>query len=320
MKTGKRIRRLVVAVIASVVTAVIAPLALAQSEGLHSGRSSSAFLQIARAAMQGDELARVDFARVAVAEMAREHDETLSRVRSKGGRTRKDRSRHARWLANMWPFVDGLYALIDAIDFGAAVDVVVLAEGTVQIVVDDRNLIVSALDINQPEVLEARIVSEFCVLYYCEFSAYGLAQDLERVYDPVGSEGRWSFARGFASTFETHDGLRFMFTDVKNKPVKEQACLTVARELRMVAEQIGYATSSGYQVDWRYVHVRTDPATAEQHVVINKAGDFIPLDLPGLSVAQGALSSALPWIKSRLRGEEHTQSFPGADALLRRLL
>lgn len=282
--------------------------------------ASSAYAQIALAAMEGDELARVDFARVAMSEMAREHEETLARVRTKSGSKAEDRAKHARWLARMRPFIDDLHLLVEDIDFGAAVDVIVLADSSVQLVIGERSVIVNPLDINRPEFLESRIVDEFCALYYCNFSGAAPGEGLERAYDPGTSAGRWRFAQGAGTTFQTHDGLQFMFSSVQDKSDKERVCLLIARELRLVVEQIRHAADSGYFVDWRYVHVRNEAATREQHVVINKNGDFIPLALPGLGKAQGALATALPWIEGQMRGEALPLSFPRAEVLLRKLL
>jgi hypothetical protein len=133
----------------------------------------------------------------------------------------------------------------------------------------------------------------------------------------VSAVGGWSFRDGHGSTYETVDGLGFMFSDVRHRGVKETACRQVRDDLLRLVEALA---AWRRPVDFDLMRLEVAPGGRAARVILTRQGASLSVELPALSRAPGVLEVARDWVHARVSGREYHQLFPRAELLLAGLL
>jgi hypothetical protein len=300
--------------------------ALDAAPARRAGVPSQALQQLARYADAGPEYMRTDFAYVAIEEVIGAYEFEFERLSAHGQVSARELARQRRWAAALRVFLDGLYAARDALDAGAPVQILVAPPAPVQVLVGGNGVSLESPRIDAPQRLDDAIVTAYCHHFGCDpalldpalLDAMHSAPELAPSRAPVG--GGWSFGAGHASTYETVDGLGFMFADVRARAAKEQACLQVRAELLHLAAELAAQRRAGRSVDFDALRLESAAAAHEQYVVLTPRGPRLRMSLPALARAPGVVEVAREWLRAQAGGEGYRQLFPRADLLLAGLL
>jgi len=130
----------------------------------------------------------------------------------------------------------------------------------------------------------------------------------------VAAKG-WTFQDG-PSTYETSDGLGFMFPDANDRAAKERAVARVHAEFRQLVAVVASAERSGRIVDFDLLEVRASTSGDDQHVILEPGSPGVRAHLPLLSQSPALVAMARSWVRARVRGVAYRQDFPRSDLLL----
>jgi len=297
--------------------ALLAALLLAAPAGATTAQPPAGALQRLAAELAAEpEPVRADFAALALGEVVAAYERELERLSVPGQVSRRELAKQARWAGALATFLDGIYDALDALDAGAPVEVLVSPPGPVQFLVGERLVPVSSPRIDDPASLERAIVALWCEAFVCEASLL----EPDPPPPPPAADGGWSFRDGMGSTFETADGLGFMFTDLRRRAHKEAACRRVHRDLERLAAALARELGAGRAVDFDALRLVESGAGDDQRVVVSASGRRLRIALPALARAPAVLAVGREWLRARARGEPYRQLFPRADLLLAPLL
>lgn len=266
-----------------------------------------------------DEIGEVqaDFAAVALGEVIRAYETEFERLSVPGQVSRKELARQSRWALSLERFLEQLYLARDELDDGAPVRILVAPPSPVQFLIGESLVEVSSPRIETRGSLEAEIVAQYCELFLCDPEILASQAQLQRAARPVGG---WSFRAGMGSTFETPDGLGFMFADVRGRGAKEAACRKVHAELKRLADALLAARRRGLAVEFEVLALEPPGDGVNHRVLLSRAGGQLLIDLPVLTRAPAVVEVAREWLRARVLGRRHRQLFPRSDLLLAGLL
>ncbi len=279
---------------------------------------TSRFEALAEHLEGADSEARLDFVRIALAQMLGEHDDALAKLHYARPKDDKARAKLRRWSHATRAYFNTLEAALQSLDSVTSLEIHHNRDGVTQMVLDGRPILVSSLNIDDPQALDRRIAETFCARNACDFlneTGNAGAGAESTAANAADRSAGWSFSDGSAVSFVTEDGLHFMFGDIKDRARKERACLAIAEELRALLERLADAEHRGYQIDWGAL--RVDSSHRPERVTVNEAGAFLTLSLPMLGQAKGLLATAVPWLRSALAGRPLPLHVPQADLFFR---
>jgi len=278
------------------------------------------------------------FARIALTEMIREHEEALAGAWRSRARSAEEQAKLGRWAAATRGYLERLVAMLEALDWTQA-SVSRSHDGVIQVRVRGHGVVVSSVYIRTPERLEGRIVDAFCARRDCSFlAAFEAAVAEERMSGESASAAKrvvapaagdtprrrgehgWSFGDGRLAVFTPGEGLHFMFSDLKERAAKERACRTVADELGQLARRLAAVKRGGHTIDWSLLRIDGLADGKVHRVVLDARGTFTRLPLPALAASPSLLRLALPWLEARAEGKSAEQFFPRAELFLGDLL
>lgn len=273
---------------------------------------------------------RRDFARIALEELALAYAEEARRARE-GRRVAPSEGRPWRWIAGTEAFAAQLAASARALTPAMPVAIRLPPAEGVELLLAGRPVILSGPRIAEPDRLEARVLERFCARHDCEAllppaatasapaRAGGAGPDARSAPAPQVTAW-WTFSDRGGPSCSTGDGLQFLFRDHRDLDRKRIACAQVARELRRLAHRLAALRERGVVVQWDAFSVDPLPGAAEQHVRLNRNGDYLRLPLPALARTRTLLRVALPWLRAVSRGRDYQQTLPHAEVLLAPLL
>ena len=259
----------------------------------------------------------MEFATIALEKMIAAYETELEQLNSPGLYSPKENRKRTRWAKAVNQYLDYLYAFDEVIKQAPVVEIIADQPGPVQLLSGEFLLPISSPRIAKPEQLENDILQAFCDGYACDPQAF--KDPVEQTSLPAHRSG-WSFRAGFGSTYQTVDGLNFMFSNVRQKTVKEQVCLRISNQLRQLGDALARATQRGQIVDWSYLKLTSKSNGDDQRLVLSARSSALRMALPDLVLAEGILEIAKPWLKARLENKRIEQFFSGADLLFANLI
>lgn len=276
--------------------------------------NAHALQRLAQVVLDGPEYMHADFAYVAIGEVIAAYEFEFERLSAQGQVSARERVRQGRWAASLRGFLDGLYAVRDALEAGEPVWIVVAPPASVQVLVGASGVPLESPRIDKPHLLDDAIVSAYCHGFGCDPE---LLRGVKAAPATTRSaSGGWSFGAGHGSTFETVDGLGFMFPDVRARAEKEQACRQIREELLRLAAVLAAERRAGHTVDFDLLRLENPGSAHEQHVVVTPVGPRLRMSLPALARAPGVVEVAREWLRAQALGQGYRQLIPRADLLL----
>jgi len=128
-------------------------------------------------------------------------------------------------------------------------------------------------------------------------------------------EAGWHFQDKSQPEYITRDGLHFIFGDIKNRLRKQNACLNIIKELKLMVDILREANDKGIYVDWSYLYITSDTDNPDARLVINDSGDSIIIELNELAKQPDLTEAAMPWIRAQTENVPYTQ-YLYADAFV----
>lgn len=297
--------------------AVIAVLLSISSTLAGAAQPPGMLSRLASSLQSESQAVHADFAAVALGEMIIAYELELDQLSEPGQVSRGEMAKQARWGRALGQFLDELYAARDELDGGAPVELLVSPPASVQILVGERLVAVSSLRLDSPQSIEQRVAQVYCDLFACLPEVF---EAPNAVIEPLAKRGGWSFVAGQGSTYETANGLGFMFTDVRNRIRKEQICLRIAEELNRLSKILAQARRQGRKVDMQAFVVETSGRGDDQRVRLSTSGDSVRVRLPTIVQTPDLVEVARVWVAARSDGKKFSQRFPRAERLMAKLL
>ena len=269
--------------------------------------------RLAQSLIDGTDWDRRDFASIALRELAAEYEQVLQRAEQ----DTTSGNKRFRWMNAARGQLDELYLMMDDLDFGADFQIFADPPAAVQFVVPPRTALLSSLQASEPTRLETLVINAYCRALGCDPGRWGAPRERKQTGPKTSSN--WSMADRMGTTYETDDGLRFMFSNLHNRQDKALVCERIAAELRQLVVFLLSLQQRGLTFDWGSL-TASAVGDAILAVYFNRSGDRYEVSMPYLSQAPGLVEATRAWLAARADGRLHNTIIPGADLLLSRLL
>ncbi len=312
-----RFRRWLPSVILCVLGALLITSDLKGEERKGRGLPSQSYplKTLAQLITQAAEAERRDFAWIAVAETAAAYEREYTR--SAFLRPAKPRARRKlyRWRGATKRFVDELGLLLGQLDLAANVQIDAASPGPVVLFIDRNPIVISSPVIGAARLMERRIIDAYCALHDCK-SLFQNPKEAAPFDHTAVAPGTWSFDIRNKASFETNDGLKFVFSSASDREKKQAACQSLAKELRILVTELYEAMRAEHEIDWNILEVQQLPGENDNRVVLNTQGDYLRIILPRLEKTALLNKGAINWVKARLMNESHEVAFYHAEKFM----
>jgi len=257
-------------------------------------------------------LPRLDFARIALDEMHFAYAREVAAIVKRGGALPLADPR-VRWAASVRAYAQRLHALAEDLDEDTPVEIVLAPPAAPKLVVAGRAVVLSGPRISEPDAMGARIVARWCARWLCEPA---LSETPPERAGPPPAQPSWSFGDHERPRCLSADGLTFEFRDLAGLERKRAACSTAVAELRALAAALRTAMDRGVRVEWDVVEVVPLGPDREDHLRLNRAGEYQPVELRALARAPRLQRRAMAWVRARSQGRPLAITVTDADTLL----
>lgn len=249
---------------------------------------------------------RRDFAWLALTEMVGMYTAEANRARLETRHTERARDA-ARWASSVDNFAARMKAVADAITSATAVEITIGADGSINLYVAGKPVIVTGVFGRQQAAYEQRVVEQFCVLYLCERLLAELdlpVPDTATITKKRSANAAyWSFSQHAGPICMTDDGLEFQFRESSGLREKRAACSQIVSELYDLVDALARKRDLGSMVDWGALEI-FPAADSDGHQVVLNRGTEIRLSLPGLAASKELFRAVRPWLAARVNGEK----------------
>lgn len=209
----------------------------------------------------------------------------------------------AHWRRATRDFMGRLERARAALRAGAPLEIAREGRHAVRLIVADEQVMVSVARPERQSEFEATLARALCDAEICGGgSAPALVgRDAGALHVP---RGEWSLTDRAPPLYAQEDGLQCVFEDMRHLRLKQRACESLTRELRLLETALRAALRRGETIDWRALHVAAGAdggARAVPRVSYDGSGRYFELDVPLLAMAPAVLRGAIPWLQTRLR-------------------
>lgn len=246
---------------------------------------------------------RLQFAAVALDELIQAYRAELgANALTRGG----DPGSVARWRRAVSDEIAHLERLANRLLTTA--DVIILREPgpILRLVIGLESVLIDAPRVSEPLTLATRLIERYCASRTCPASTL-------RRQGSVRTWASWSFSDHASPLLDTSSGLAFRFADTARLRSRLDAAIQMIDALERAAAALQWHRTQGVVVDWDSFHLARLPANGTTVIVVNAAGDYLPLDLSWREFPQAAL---MRWFRARLEGGERRQLIEDAEAVL----
>jgi hypothetical protein len=248
--------------------------------------------------------------------MSAAYEDEFKRAGQAEPKTQAARNKLTRWRFATRRYLTELGEISRVLDNTDSLRLHVDKQQRVLMFVGEHPIIVNGPRIGGKEALEQRILEKFCLAHTCDVLLATASHSAPEPQYPAA--GTWAFSHQRRPRYETVDGLFFEFRNMRDRALKEQACLAIIPELRELATALKEAREARYAIDWPGLAIESLPASDDHQVILNRQGDFLRLSLPRLEETEGFWREALPWLRARANGKDHGMRFPNSERLLHR--
>lgn len=266
--------------------------------------------ELALEMQQGTAQDRADFTRTALYEMAVLYEEAANR---QGEDEKIQPLALLRWRNETRKLARELYRAADTVDPDTPIDISIADTGDVHLLVNQKLYILSSPLINEPYLLDERIINNICRIKYCDQENPAIQQTAGK--RTITIEANWIIVENEKPRYVTSDGLNFMFIDLENRSLKQIASLKVIKEIKLVAETLGEAGRKGVVIEWDTLTIKPFQGSYDYRIHINRFGDTVYIKLPELHHVTNWQEQVLPWVRAQVEEKEIDQ-YLDADEFL----
>lgn len=277
--------------------------------------AKSFFHSLASRLVQSDKLERFDFTTIALNELINAYEASYRKSAREQHTEPKAQLKLARWRRESKIFVDQLKSEFAGISDQSHIEIEADQSGAIILFIDNTPVVISGPEIGKAGEMEQRIIDRFCKLHDCARYSDTPPPPLTREVRTI--RGGWHIQNRQGATYETEDGLIFVFRTLDNRAEKQARCEAIAHDLHMLVAGLQNAQRAGYAIDWQRLTIATLHDGTTEHIVINSAGDYLNMDLSFFGSHRGLDEPFLGWLRKRLAGEPASVVIANAEQLLR---
>ena len=233
------------------------------------------------------------------------------------------------WQRGARDYIAGLRAAQALLRATPRVEVIRAPRGAVRLLIDTRQVMLTAPREGRQASFEAGIAAAACARIVCDFAVAQSAVDQPADASPAatgappvsahsataptvdevvasrerGLTGEWSLGDRAPPMYSQDDGLHCAFADARHLRLKQAACEAVTRELRLLEEALRAVLRRDGHVDWRALAIRAAGGAGNARVSYDANGRYFELGVPTLAAAPEVVRGAIPWLQTRLRGQ-----------------
>lgn len=258
------------------------------------------------------------FAEIAVYALANAYRKEAAKALAEPAVTRKQRRKRMRWSSATFNYASWLQGLGDGLEQAPRVAVGFGSDGLVQVFIADIPVLITGPRLGNM-AMERDIVKAYCARERCEITP---SRPEQRSSEPDGHHqlSTWDFDDKLGITFNTSEGIQFVFTDMSDRYRKQAVCLEFVEELKFVAQSLAAAQRDGHRIGWSYLGLKHNAGDEKHKVIINRRGDFLRLSLPSLGRMPSLWGQSRGWLRAKVEGREYRQVIEGAESLVARQL
>lgn len=239
----------------------------------------------------------VEFVRIALYEMAALYEEEARR----SGSSDAGKSLAWRWTDTTMTYANDLYRTADAINTATTLDITSDDTGELLIIIDDKPHLLSSPVLDNPLLLDERIIDRACQQLSCDAVATVIEQEANKRTIVIDAD--WVMAMDKPPEYVTGTGLHFVFKDLDNRSAKQIACLKLIKEMELLAGSLRDAVTRGVPIDRDQLAIQSLYGSYDYRVSLNKFGDTIYIKLPELHHVQDWTTQLWPWLRANMDGK-----------------
>ena len=288
---------------------------LAQARSPYTGAQAPDFRldQLAVALGRAPGTQRAEFARAALAELARAYAMEAARARREV-HPRGNVAELRRWAAAVDSHDGQLATLGELMTYSTPVHLGLNPDNSVAMIVGGTPVEINGPRSRDQATLERAVIERFCSRSPCaELISASANSEPEAL--AAGATPHWSFSAGSGPVCRSHDGLEFRFQDAQDLRRKREDCARAVAELRALAAEIAHYEESGQQVQWDHLAIRPLPGGRSHHVELRREDGYVELYLPLLAKTPELLRLARPWLVARSRDLDHELVVSDAESV-----
>ena len=266
----------------------------------HSHLSFSRFAEVTELAQTGTAHDRAEFAIIALDTLIDCHLDELDKAASQQVLDPQERRRRYGWRAGVAAYVEQLRDIREHIGTQSSIDIMIEQQGIVRMVIDERQVIIGGPRPAEQDRLEEKIAQSMCDLRRCSRNTVTIEEKVDA--QSANLRQGWVFASQAPPTYATSDGLGCIFRDRKHIKLKQVACESLLRELRLLAEALKAVDSRGFPIYWQSLDIDRLGPQRSHRVIYDQRGRYFLLSLPALYQCPDIWRQAIPWIKAYASG------------------
>jgi len=239
---------------------------------------------------------RVEFASIALTHMAMAYAAEAQLAREEARAAGGDANLRA-WSVAVDRYARQMPLLLEDIELGLPVHLMMGGEKSLAISVADRAVILSHPRLNQQRVFEQEVLEDFCARNNCElFIPAGSGSQ------PISVSTRhvrpdWNFTQQEWSC--SYQGIKVKFKAEQNLVNSRTICEQFMQEVVALADEIAWQQRHAVPIKWEELAIQSTPHRPEHTVRLNRLGDTVLVSVPLLYGSPGLLEQLIPWIQQR---------------------
>lgn len=276
-----------------------------------------ALIHVADIIKKGSSVDLNEFAKIALKEMAYSYEEEAIKTNSETAVELEHRNKLYRWAMSTMEYAEYLHFVSDSINDQSIIEIETDKNGELLIIVNDRPFFIISPSLHEPEILDQKIIDIVCQSRDCQLQSIGFKD--EPGTRTIIVEADWHLTDRSRPEFVTADGLHFIFNDIKNRIDKQNACLRIIRELRVISDLLTQANEDGLYIDWNYIHVKKVGENKRYKLIFNQAGESLLVEAAELAKLPELAGNISSWLKAKVY-KKHYHQYIEADKLLAGLI
>lgn len=271
-------------------------------------------IKLAKRMQQGGKQQLNLFAKTSLRQMAAlyEYEVVRSRLESNAGAGKNFKK--SRWRQAALEYAQQLQQVSEQISETSEIVLYIEEYGEPTVVVDGKPYILTTPDLKKSGLLYTTIIEQLC--------NEGICIQEDEVKNPETDKSRivinaeWKISANELPAFVSEDGLEFVFADLKNRKKKQETCLQVMRELRLISDTLNDLSKKGISIDWRALALERVSGSYGYKIIINDFGDSLVIDLIYLGRVGSLLMETIPWMRARINQQVIEHKYNQADEIL----